>query len=137
MLGRMHDIVHQLTIAAPQEKVFEAVTTAAGLAQWWTADVAVDPSDGTFEVGFEDGTVRMKFKTDDFDAPVLAHFTCTDGPDEWPGTQLAFRLRPEPDGDGTILRLWHGNWEYEDGILPSCSFQWAMYLDQLRRYIET
>ena len=38
---------------------------------------------------------------------------------------------------GTRVRFWHGEWEFEDGLLPSCSFQWAMYLDSLRRYLET
>lgn len=131
----MHDIAHQLTIAAPQPRVFEAITTPTGISRWWTTDVQLAGT--TLDVGLDGGAVRLRFTADDVDPPVLAHLTCTEGPDEWPGTQLAFRLRPDPAGGGTILRFWHGGWEYEDGILPSCSFDWAMRLDSLRRYLET
>lgn len=135
MLAGMFDIAHQLTIAASQEAVFAAVTDPAHLSKWWTTDVRLDGGDVV--IGFDGGTHRMRLRVDETESPVLAHLTCTDGPDEWPGTQIAFRLRPNPDGDGTILRFWHGGWEYEDGILPSCSFDWAMSLDSLRRYLET
>jgi uncharacterized protein YndB with AHSA1/START domain len=133
----MYDIAHQLTIGAPQEAVFEAVTTADGLRGWFTNDVEIGPAEGEVQLGFEDGSVRMRFQTDSYDPPVLVHMTCIEGPDEWPNTQLAFRLRPDPDSSGTVLRFWHGNWEYEDGVLPACSFQWAMHLESLRRYLET
>jgi uncharacterized protein YndB with AHSA1/START domain len=132
----MFDIVHELTIDASQERVFEAVTTSEGIAGWWTTDVAVAGDPPEVEVGFEEGRMRMRFRSDEFEPPVLARLTCVAGPDEWPNTQLAFTLLPEPEGPGTVLRLWHGNWEYEDGILPSVSFQWAMYLDSLRRHLE-
>ena len=130
----MYDIVHQLTIAASPDKVYEAVTTVNGLTSWWTADVEFGPADGEFQVGFRDGSVRMRFQTDAFDPPVLVHLTCIDGPSEWPGTQLAFRI--ESTDEGSSLRFWHGGWEYEDGALPTCSFEWAMSLDSLRRYLE-
>ena len=136
-LLNMYDIVHQLSIAAIPERVYEAVTTSEGLATWWTTDVEFGPGDGEFRLGFDDGAVRMRFQTDAFDPPVLVHMTCIDGPAEWPGTQLAFRIRAEPDANGTILRFWHGGWENEDGLLPSASFRWAMFLDSLRRALET
>jgi uncharacterized protein YndB with AHSA1/START domain len=131
----MFDIVHQLTIASPPDRVFEAVTTVPGLSAWWSTDVEFGPAEGELQVGFEAGTVRMRFQTDAFDPPELAHLTCIDGPAEWPGTQLAFRI--EAGEGGSVVRFWHGGWEYEDGDLPRCSFQWAMYLDSLRRYLET
>ena len=31
----MHDIVHELTIHAAPEVVFNALTTARGMARWW------------------------------------------------------------------------------------------------------
>jgi uncharacterized protein YndB with AHSA1/START domain len=136
MLPCVFAISHELTIGASQERVFEAVTTPAGIARWWTDDVTVEGDPLEVEVGFDDGEVRIRFRTDETDPPVLAHLTCTSGPDEWPGTKLAFTLLPEPEGRGTVLRLWHGDWEYEDGILPSVSFQWAMHLDGLRRHLE-
>ncbi len=132
----MHDIVHQLTIHAAPAQVFAAVSTPEGLASWWTDDVSGGADEGeSFTVGFGEHRAAMTFRIDALEPPSLAHLTCTDGPEEWPGTQVAFRLA-DHDGD-TVVRFWHGGWEYEDGALPSCSFQWAMELDRLRRFCET
>ena len=144
----MHDIVHELTIAASLEDTYAAVATGPGLATWWSDDVTLEPagaSDGSpaegdvLTVGFDDRSVLIQLRIDvlngpEEEGPALAHLTCLDGPEEWPGTQLAFRI--EPEGGGTAVRFWHGGWEYEDGALPRCSFQWAMYLDALRRSLE-
>ena len=66
----MYDIVHQLTIAATPDRVYEAVTTSEGLATWWTTDVKFGPGDGEFRLGFDNGAVRMRFQVDAFDPPV-------------------------------------------------------------------
>ena len=152
----MHDIVHELTIAAPPEQVFAAITTAAGLAGWWSNDVSVSapgplaegaeitlglaPDRSSPDRAAHDRTVQLRVDSldplDPFDPPLLAHLTCLAGPEEWAGTELAFRVEGD-GGEGSVLRLWHGGWEYEDGTLPRCSFQWAMDLDRLRQAVES
>jgi uncharacterized protein YndB with AHSA1/START domain len=147
----MHDIVHELTIDAPLEAVYAAVSTGTGLARWWSSDVSLEdhgsgrdngPVEGdVLSVGFDDRAVVIRLRVDTLngpedEGPAMAHLTCITGPEEWPGTQVAFRIEAEP-GRGTTVRFWHGGWEYEDGALPRCSFQWAMYLDALRRSLES
>lgn len=140
----MHDIVHELTIAVSPERVYEAVTTRAGLSSWWTANVtATGEIDSEATFGFDDGASVLTMRIDLLEPPELVHWVCTSGPDEWVGTKVAFRIEGidknddgEPDG-GTLLRFWHGEWEFEDGLLPRCSFEWAMYLDSLRRYLQS
>jgi len=146
----MHDIVHELTIDTSPEAVYAAVSTGPGLATWWSSDVALESNDSprdagpaegdVISVGFDDRAVVIRLRIDtlngpDEEGPALAHLTCIGGPEEWPGTQIAFRIEAEPDR-GTTLRFWHGGWEYEDGALPRCSFQWAMDLDALRSSLE-
>jgi hypothetical protein len=144
----MHDIVHELTIHAPVDEAYAAVSTGPGLARWLSSDVRLEegagggpgPSEGdVLRVGLDDGATVVRLRVDtlngpDDEGPALAHLTCVEGPEEWPGTQIAFRI--EPEGDGTALRFWHGGWEYEDGVLPRWSFTWAMHLDALRRTLE-
>jgi uncharacterized protein YndB with AHSA1/START domain len=147
----MHDIVHELSIDAPLEAVYAAVSTGTGLARWWSSDVSLEdhgssranePVEGdVLSVGFDDRAVVIRLRIDTLngpedEGPAMAHLTCIAGPEEWPGTQVAFRIEAEPDR-GTTVRFWHGGWEYEDGALPRCSFQWAMYLDALRRSLES
>ncbi len=48
-----HDIAHELDIAASPEAVFDALTTQAGLAGWWTTDCFAEPTVDTIsEFGF-------------------------------------------------------------------------------------
>lgn len=140
----MHDIVHELVIAAAPELVYEAITTQTGLQGWWTGDATAEPrvdSEATF--GFEAGAVTFTMRVDLLEEPELVHWKCLAGPDEWVGTEIAFRIEGIDDDDdgqpegGSTVRFWHGGWEYENGALPRCSFQWAMYLDSLRRYVES
>ncbi len=140
----MHDIVHELTIAALPEQIYDAVTTQAGLASWWTTDCTAEPAvDTTAEFGFDHRTVVFGMRIDLLERPELVHWECVSGPDEWDGTKVAFRIEGiDADDDGvndgaSIVRFWHGEWEFENGLLPRASFQWAMYLDSLRRYLQT
>jgi uncharacterized protein YndB with AHSA1/START domain len=38
----MVDILHKVGIKAPAAEVYEALTTTAGLADWWTNDTKAD-----------------------------------------------------------------------------------------------
>jgi uncharacterized protein YndB with AHSA1/START domain len=132
----MHDIVHELEIAAPPDRVYRAVTDPADLLRWWAADVALDVESGDLRITAPDQDEELHFQVDTVAAPEMAHLTCVAGPEEWPSTQLAFRIERTTDQAGSVVRFWHGGWEYEDGVLPRVSFAWAMRLDALRRYLE-
>jgi len=133
----MFDIVHELDVAAPPDQVFAALTTQDGLAGWWTPDVATTAVLGSEAVfGFGDHE-DLKVRIEAVDAPELVHWSVLHGPDEWPGTAIAFRIEAGPVGTASVVRLWHGNWQYENGVLPRVSFRWAHDLDRLRRYVET
>ena len=152
----MFDIVHELTVKASPDAVFEAVTTVGGLSSWFTSDCEVTATPETrVSLWFESHTIELVMEVDLVERPEAVHWNCVKGPEEWPGTKVAFRIEAAPAGSGgpgelgatgeggettvteSVVRLWHGNWEYEDGALPRCSFQWAMHLDSLRRYVET
>jgi hypothetical protein len=142
-----HDIVHELTIAAPAARVFDALTTTAGRTAWW-------PGSGEHEL--EAGQVapvvvaenELVIEVEAADRPEVVIWQCTEGPREWVGTTISFRIEGRPTdpadpaaiGDGgpaSVVRFWHGGWQYEDGLLPRASFEWAMFLDGLRRHLES
>lgn len=140
----MFDITHELRVVALPGQVFEAITTSAGLAGWLAADPSTSPEvDAQTTFTFDERTGPLTLRMDLLEAPELAHWECVGGPDEWVGTSIAWRIESvDADDDGvpdgvSIVRFWHGNWEYQDGLLPSTSFGWAMRLDSLRRYLET
>lgn len=136
----MFDIIHRVGIKAPIAKVFEAISTIEGLAGWWT-----ESTEGSSEVG---GTIEFTFKTQSGETigkmdmkvtELSSHdkvvWKCTDGPEEWIGTDITFELS-EAD-DQTILIFGHRNWKEWVEFTAHCSTKWAVFLLSLKELIET
>jgi uncharacterized protein YndB with AHSA1/START domain len=132
----MPEIMHQLRIEAPPERVYRAVTEQQGLVNWWTRDTKAEPTAGSVaEFGFNKRGTVFRMKITRLDRPRLVQWTCLGEHQEWEATRISFELTP--DGEGTVLLFHHLGWLSTDGILPMCSFDWAMYLMSLRDYLET
>jgi uncharacterized protein YndB with AHSA1/START domain len=130
----MADILHELRIQASADALQEAITTADGLAAFWTDQTDATPKPGTtatFAFGPHRETV-FDMRVDTI-APDRVDWTCVGGPDEWVGTKLHWLLRP--DGDATTLRFEHRDWKREDGAVASCSYTWAMILERLDHFV--
>jgi hypothetical protein len=137
----VHDIVHELTIAAEPKAVFEALTTARGLARWWDPGCATDlEADATLTLPLAGGDITVRVGL--LEAPELVQWEVTEGPREWAGTTVAIRIEElEADvaggaGPVSLLNFWHGGWPYEDGLMPKASFDWALRLAALRDVAE-
>ncbi|HEY7754154.1 MAG TPA: SRPBCC domain-containing protein [Steroidobacteraceae bacterium] len=130
----MADILLDLPIRAGPERLFDAVTTPAGLDQWWTLQ-----SSGERRVGAE---YRLCFGPDyDWRAKVIRCAPVTDfefemsaADSDWVGTRVGFRLTPR--GDVTWLRFHHLGWKMPNEHYRISCHCWAMYLRVLRRYLE-
>lgn len=132
----MPDILHQLVIEAPPSAVYRALTEPGELASWWTADVEAEPELGSVAVfGFDDRTTVFKMKIEDLEADSFVRWHCVGGHPEWEHTELTFDL--SADDGRTTLYFAHRGWESTDGILATCSFEWARYLTSLKSYLET
>ena len=134
----MADILHKITIAAPPEKVYAALTEPLGLAGWWTENVRAEPKVGSiarFRFGEESGP---DMEILDLRPSKLVHWRCvaktTGSKDEWIGTEIFFEL--EPDGQGTILRFSQRRWLEASDFLRYCSLKWATYLVGLKHFLE-
>ena len=58
----MADILHRIKIKAPPERVYEALTTEQGLADWWTKDVKIR-IDSIAEFGFNNHSLVTRMLT--------------------------------------------------------------------------
>ncbi|MDQ3699221.1 MAG: SRPBCC domain-containing protein [Gemmatimonadota bacterium] len=132
----MPEIHHQLTIHATPEAVYDALTRAEGLASWWTTDVVAEPRVGAVaEFGFNNRRTVFRMEITELRPSTSVRWRCVGGHPEWDGTEIVFALTPAPEG--TVLRLHHLRWQWRDGVLAQCSFDWARYLMSLRAYAET
>lgn len=136
----MADIIHRIGITAPASRVFSALTSIAGLAEWWTEETTGRAEPGGFIVfvfrtptGEEKG--RMVMEVLEQRAAERVHWRCTDGPADWIGTEITFDLSVQ-DGK-TILLFGHRNWREATESTAHCSMKWATFLLSLRAYVET
>ncbi|MBL8019640.1 MAG: SRPBCC domain-containing protein [Leptospirales bacterium] len=139
----MNGIYHKIGIRAGTADILKALTTKTGLAGWWTREVEGQFSNGASRVGesirfdFEKkGGFDMKVKTV---APERVTWECTDGPDEWIGSQIDFSLKPVATSDGatmTLIHFRHQDWKTENDFTAHCSMKWAIFLLSLRSLLE-
>jgi uncharacterized protein YndB with AHSA1/START domain len=136
----MVDIIHRIGIKAPVTEVYNALTTFAGLANWWTEDVSGDGKiGGEIEFRFltKSGELLggMVMEVQELGENKDVRWRCVDGPAEWIGTDITFQLS-EQDGQ-TIVLFGHRNWREAVEATAHCSMKWATFLLSLREYVET
>jgi uncharacterized protein YndB with AHSA1/START domain len=125
----MADILHRVGIDAPSSKVFEAISTVAGLRGWWTAEASGDAGNGGL---IDFGFCEMKVTTSKPNE--LIQWRCTRGPDDWVNTEVSFRLISK-EGQ-TFVLFKHANWKQQVEFMHHCSTKWAVFLLSLKDWIE-
>ena len=131
----MFDINHQVGIKAPPEKIYEALTTNKGLADWWTNDVS-----GAGEVG---SVIEFRFNgggPDFMICELIPNQTVKwkhsgSMPEAWIETEIIFNLREHDEQ--TFVRFTHLNWKEPSDFMAHCSTKWAVFLISLKGAIET
>jgi uncharacterized protein YndB with AHSA1/START domain len=133
----LYDIAMQVDIAARPQTVYAALTSAEGVAGWWTtrseptADVG-----GTSRFHFPDAPVSWDMKvTEAVDGERLT-WQCTGGPPQWVGTTVVWTLAPAGE-EGTCVVFDHTGFAAKDEMFRVVTVGWAQMLERLRRYAET
>ncbi|MEV0646244.1 SRPBCC domain-containing protein [Phytomonospora sp. NPDC050363] len=132
----MVDILHKVGVRSSVDEVFKALTTADGLAGWWTTDTSGvgDTVGGRLEFRFGDlGGFDMKVVELVPDEKVL--WEVIDGPEEWVGTHVGFDL--SQSADYASVQFKHAGWKEPVMFMHHCSTKWAVFLMSLKAMIET
>jgi uncharacterized protein YndB with AHSA1/START domain len=125
----MSDILHRVGIDAQPEKVFTALTTLEGVRGWWvTKATGHAEKGGTIDFGF------CKMNVVAAEPGKLVHWRCTDGPPEWLGTEVVFKL--EWKRDQTFVLFHHAGWKEPVEFMHHCSTKWATFLLSLVEHVE-
>jgi uncharacterized protein YndB with AHSA1/START domain len=131
----MADIIHEFTVKARPEQVFEMMATPEGLARWWTKTSAGEPRQGA--------EYALRFGPDyDWKGRVVRclpnsafELEMTKAHPDWVGTRVGCELRPEAK-DSTRVRFYHMGWTAQNEHWRVSCYCWAMYLRVMRRYLE-
>ena len=130
----MPDILHDFPVSAPASRVFEAVSTPAGLDRWWTITSSGEPQLGT-EYALDFGPeYQWRARVSACEPDRLFELELTDAMDDWMGTRVRFELT-ESNGTTQVKfahRLWPGATEH----YRVSTFCWAMYLRLMKRNVE-
>jgi len=130
----MPDILHDFPISAPLNRVFDAVSTPAGLDQWWTKRSTGIPRVGAeYELGFGPGYDGRAVVSKHM-PPLELEYQIVRADGDWLGTRVGFVLRDA--GGVTQMRFSHTGWPDAGPHFRTSSFCWAMYLRVLRRFLE-
>jgi uncharacterized protein YndB with AHSA1/START domain len=133
----MADIIQEITIAAPPQRIFDAITSREGLLSWWTDDATrADAVGQVAEFGFFKRAVVFRMRVDELKVAERIRWSCIGGPDDWLGTELTFEISPM-SADGTRVRFIHSGWRAEDGMYPSATSTWAQIMPHLKKYTES
>lgn len=127
----MADILHSIQTPAAAESALPLVSTAAGRARWWAADVA--EKDGAVELGFFNRRTVYRLKLHGRPSIERTEWLCETGA-EWSGTRLIFAL--EPRGTGTLVRFSHAGWKAQTDYFVSCTTTWGELMFRLKAEAE-
>ncbi len=131
----MANMRHEVEIDAPPEKVFEAITTQAGLRGWWTADSMAEPRVGSVAVfGFYNRRLLFRMRIEKLTPGKKVVWTCLGENDEWKGTRLIWQISQKEGA--TVLRFVHGDWRSTSGYFAYCNSTWGMLMYRLKDYAE-
>jgi uncharacterized protein YndB with AHSA1/START domain len=130
----MPDIMHRIKITAPPEQVYQALTTADGIRNWWTRDAELDQQIGGIgEFRFYERRFVARVKVDELTPPTRVGWTVTNA--AWDGKTIQFDL--EADGSDSWLSLAHRGFSNADQGYARATTRWGYYLLSLRRYLQT
>lgn len=128
----MTDIQHRIHIAAPNQTVYEALSSIEGLSQWWTSTTEGTCAPGeAIDFRFGEHVTTMRVETME---PERVVWRCEKSNPDWEGTRVTFDLRSE--GEGTVLTFGHRGWQEANDFFGHCSMKWATFLLSLRELAE-
>lgn len=129
----MADIVHRVGIAAPVDRVYDAISTLEGLSHWWITGVSGNPRLGGI-MHFRPEAGGFNMHVSDFLNQKFVQWKCVGGPPEWMGTEITFRLDARPEQ--TYVLFSHTGWKESTDFMAHCSTKWATFLLSLKGWLE-
>src|SRR5713226_6682291 len=135
----MPDVLLEVSIAATPVRVYEAITEAQGLSNWWTPDVVAKPAVGSVAefvfTGGPGGRFVVKMEIAALEPVRRVQWTVKEGVPDWAGTHVTWDLTPADNA--TRVRFGHRNYASTEGSFASVGYSWAWYLASLKDYLET
>jgi uncharacterized protein YndB with AHSA1/START domain len=131
------DLIHHITVAAPADRIYRAITTEEGIRGWWTTDVVMGARVGDKAVfGFHKHSVTFEMRIVELTPSSVVRWRCEESNcPEWIGTTQEFRLEPQADGE-VLVKFCHGGWQSDKGHCYPSNTTWGHLMVLLKNYVE-
>ena len=131
-------LMHSVTIDADADKIYEAISTAKGLASFWTADSHAEPKVGSIaKFGFHGPQLEMK--VDELKPGKLVRWSMHAPFPGWEGTTVTWEILPAKQGAGHEVMFNHAGWpgKTPPAELASVNYTWGRVVGRLKKHVET
>lgn len=119
-------------INAQPEDVYENLSTANGIAKWFT-DAVFSKNEVTEELRLQLWG-DTDFKVVEMSPPTRVVWHCISEDNPWFGTDIVFDLKRQ--SDKTVVIFDHLGWPETSDFYRDCAMSWAYFLESLRSLIE-
>ena len=130
-------LVHQVNVKSTPETIYKAVSTAQGLAAFWTSDSKAEAKVGSIaSFGFGGPTQRMR--VDELVPGKRVKWTGLADFPNWGDTTVSWDISPTESGE-TSVTFRHGDWpgSVSQDDLGSINYTWGLIVERLKEYAET
>jgi uncharacterized protein YndB with AHSA1/START domain len=130
-------LVHQVNVKATPDTIYKAVSTAPGLAAFWTSDSKAEPRIGSIATfGFGGPSQRMRI--DELVPGKRVKWTGLADFPNWDGTTVTWDIAPAVKDESSVT-FHHGNWpdSVSQDDLGSINYTWGLIVERLRQYAES
>jgi uncharacterized protein YndB with AHSA1/START domain len=129
------DIVHEIDIATSPERLYEALTTQAGLAGWYTPETKAAAQVGSIIEFKFSALSTLKFRVESLEPGRRVVWKGIDVPNEWKAAPITFDIRP--DGGSVLLTFRQEGFAPDYKSYGGFSYCWAQYIRSLKLLLET
>jgi len=133
-------MLHTVDVDSDAQTIYEAITTKAGEAAFWTSDCDVEPVVGSIaRFGFPEAPVDLRMKIDELRPGETVRWSCLGDFPHWAGTTVTWTLSAAPSGSGTTAAFSHDGWQadYPDNEYARVNYTWGRIVGALKAYAES
>jgi hypothetical protein len=133
-------MLHTVDVDRDARAIYDAITTQAGEAAFWTSDCDVEPVVGSVaRFGFPGAPVDLRMRIEALEAGQTVRWSCLGDFPHWAGTAITWSLTPAPSGAGTAVTFRHDGWgdDYPEDDYARVNYAWGRIVGALKTYAES
>jgi len=130
-------LVHEVNVKATPDAIYQAVSTAKGLASFWTSESQAEAKLGSV-ASFGFGGPSQRMRVDELSPGKRVKWTALNDFPNWDGTTVSWDISPAENGETTV-RFRHADWsdKVSQDDLGSINYTWGLIVERLKQYAES